>query len=765
MTHTPVSIVKLTLPVEGMTCASCVARVEKTLKKIDGVEVANVNLATEAVALSYDPLKTSLDVMAKAVEDAGYTLAIPAKPGQRTLTSSKGNSDQTLRPSEGYLESHQERSYRQLKREFFFSLALAIPIMLVNMLSMTSWFMANISLTMDEINIVLLILTTPVMVISGKRFFKPAWRLAKHFSADMNTLVAVGTGAAFFYSAFVVLFPNWMPSSVNLNDVYFDSAAMIIALILMGRTLEARAKHKTSEEIRKLMEIQPKTANVIRENVEREIPIVDVVVGDVIVVRPGERIPVDGVLVSGSSSVDEAMITGESLPVDKRSGEKVVGGTNNKNGSFEFRATAVGADTVIAHIVKLVEEAQGSKAPIQHLADTIASIFVPVVIIIALAVFVVWYFVIGIGFAAALINSIAVLVIACPCALGLATPTAIMVGTGKGASLGILIKNAESLERACKIQTIVFDKTGTITLGKPSVTDIKTLSTIDEQTLLRWTASLENKSEHPLSAAIVREAKNRSIVLVDVDSFQSKTGYGVTGKVNGTSLIVGSETMMRDLSIDISTAEIYAAEFSKEGKTPVFAAFDGKLAGIIAVADTINPTSKKAVEELKRMGLEIVMLTGDNPGTAQNIAAQVGIERVFSKVLPDEKFAKVHELQVKGEDEGKIVAMVGDGINDAPALAQADVSIAMGSGTDVAMETADVTLMKSDLNGVVQAIRLSRRTMHTIKQNLFWAFIYNSIGIPLAAIGLLNPMVAAGAMALSSVSVVTNSLRLKRTNV
>jgi Cu+-exporting ATPase len=633
--------------------------------------------------------------------------------------------------------------------------------MLVNMFSMTSWFMTNFPLSMDDVNKVLLILTAPVMIISGKRFFQPAWKLARHFSADMNTLVAVGSGAAFLYSAFVVLFPKWLPSSVNPYHVYFDSAAVIIALILMGRVLEARAKHKTSEEIHKLMNIQPKTARVIRENSEREIPVTDVLVGDRIMVRPGELIPVDGIVISGLSSVDESMVTGESFPVEKHIGDKLIGGTINKNGSLQIRAAAVGADTVVAHIIKLVEEAQGSKAPIQHLADRIASIFVPVVLFIALGAFGVWYLAVGIGFASALINSIAVLVIACPCALGLATPTAIMVGTGIGASLGVLIKNAESLERACSVQTMVFDKTGTITLGKPSVTDIKTFGSMDEQSLLKFAASLENKSEHPLSTALVKEAKNRSITLVEADSFQSKTGYGVTGTVSGSSVVAGSEELVKSLSLDLSPAGKIAAEFSGQGKTSVYIAVDGKLAGIIAVADTMNPTSKKAVEDLKRLGLEVVMLTGDNPGTAQIIAGQAGIKRVFSRVLPDEKFAKIKALQGEGKTEKRIVAMVGDGINDAPALAQADVSIAMGSGTDVAMETADVTLMKSDLNGVVQAIQLSRRTMRTIKQNLFWAFVYNSIGIPLAALGLLNPMFAAGAMAFSSVSVVTNSLRLR----
>jgi Cu+-exporting ATPase len=740
----------LTLPVEGMTCASCVARVEKTLKKIDGVEIANVNLATEAVALSFDSVKVSLDALAKAVESAGYKLAVPEKPSKGILT-------QTLRPSENSLETHQEKSYRKLKHEFIFSLVLAIPIMLINMLSMTTWFMSNIPLSMDEVNKLLLILTTPVMVISGKRFFKPAWQLAKHVAADMNTLVAVGTGAAFFYSAAVILFPHWFPAGTNLYDVYFDSAAVIITLVLMGRMLEARAKHKASDSIKLLIGLQPKTARIIKGLNEIEIPISKVVVGDIIVMRPGERVPVDGIILKGNSSVDESMVSGESIPVDKNIGDKVIGGTINKNGSFEFRAAAVGADTVIAHIAHLVEEAQGSKAPIQHLADTIASVFVPIVIVIALAAFALWYFAVGVGFAAALMNAIAVLVIACPCALGLATPTAIMVGTGRGASLGILIKNAESLERAHKINAIVFDKTGTITNGKPVVTDIQLFGGITEHLLLQLTASLENKSEHPLGAAIVEAAKNRSIALAEVDSFQSLTGFGLAGSVSGQMTVVGNEKMMSDLSIDVSSAADTMRKFSEQGKTPILVAVEGKLKGVIAVADTIHATSKETVMNLKQMGIKVVMLTGDNPRTANAIAQEVGIDHVFSEVLPQEKSAKVKELQ----STGLTVAMVGDGINDAPALAQANVGIALGTGTDIAMETADITLMKSDLLGVLRAIRLSRQTMRTIKQNLFWAFVYNSIGIPLAAMGILNPMFAAGAMALSSVSVVTNSLRLR----
>jgi len=739
----------LTLPVEGMTCASCVARVEKTLKKVDGVETANVNLATEAVALSFDPEKTSLDMLAKAVDGAGYQLVLPQK------TSEISHSFERQKISE---VSHQEKSYRQLKHEFVFSLVLSIPIMLINMLSMTAWFMSVVPLSMQEVNTVLLILTTPVMIVSGKHFFKPAWKLAAHGAADMNTLVAVGTGAAFFYSTAVVLFPRWFPAGTNFHDVYFDSAAMIITLILMGRMLEARAKRKASDSIKLLLGLQPKTARIIKDTTEFEIPITYVTVGDVVLMRPGERIPVDGTILKGNSTIDESMVSGESIPIEKNVGDTVIGGTMNKNGSFEFRTSAVGADTVVAHIAKLVEEAQGSKAPIQHLADKIASVFVPVVMVIALASFGVWYFAIGSGFASALMNAIAVLVIACPCALGLATPTAIMVGTGRGAMLGVLIKNAGSLERAYKINTIVFDKTGTITSGTPSVTDIEGFNGADEQTVLRLAASLENKSEHPLGTAIVQEAKNRSLGLDETDSFHSRTGFGVEGRVNGRKAIVGSENMMRDASIDISPAsEDAIIRFSEQSKTSIFIAADGKLLGMIAVADTLHPASKQTVAELKAMGFDLVLLTGDNSRTARAIAAQAGIDKVFAEVLPQEKVAKIRELQ----SAGNIVAMVGDGINDAPSIAQADVGIAVGTGTDIAMETADITLMKSDLKGVLQAIRLSRQTMRTIKQNLFWAFAYNSIGIPLAAMGLLNPMFAAGAMALSSVSVVTNSLRLR----
>jgi Cu+-exporting ATPase len=742
----------MTLPVEGMTCASCVARVEKALKSVEGVEGASVNLATEAVALSFDSSKTDLESLAKAVESSGYTLIVPRPEIKK--------SKEAFSALEA-IESHQEQSYQHLKRDFIVSLVFALPILFLSMARMTSWFVANVPLTTDAVNRILLILATPVVFISGRRFYRPAWQLAKHFASDMNTLVAVGTAAAYIYSTVVVLFPQWLPAAIDLSAVYFDSAAVIIALVLMGKTLEARAKRRSSDAIKKLVELQPKTAHIIRSGAEREIPLEEVLVGDVITVRPGERIPTDGLLMKGASAVDESMITGESLPVEKRAGSRVVGGTINGTGSFEFRATAVGADTVVSHIMKLVEEAQGSKAPIQRLADSIASVFVPIVIAGAVITFMLWYFLAGAGFASALVNFIAVLVIACPCALGLATPTAIMVGTGKGASFGILIRNAESLERAHKIQTILLDKTGTVTKGKPSVTEIIALNGYNEQSLISVAASLESKSEHPYAAAITEAAKRYSFTPARVHSFQSKTGFGVTGIVEERSVAVGNELMMEELPVDTSFARGTVSDFSRQGKTPVFVAVDRKLAGIIAVADAIRSESRSAVDEMKKMGLEVVLLTGDNAHAAQAIAEQVGIERVFSGVLPDQKAAKVVELQ----RESKIAAMVGDGINDAPALAQADVGIAVASGTDVAMETADITLMKSDLNDVVRAIRLSRRTIRTIKQNLFWAFIYNIIGIPLAALGVLNPMIAAGAMAFSSVSVVSNSLRLRAAKI
>jgi P-type Cu+ transporter len=750
-------LVSMTLPVEGMTCASCVQRVEKTLKKVEGVKDANVNLATENVALSFDPAKTSLRALSAAIEDVGYKLIPPAQAAEQ--------SDSV--PGETPRDDHKERAYRQLRKDFIFSIVLGLPIITLSMLGMAGWFMRWSLLSRQEINELLLVMATPVVFISGKRFYTIAWQLIKHFSADMNTLVAVGTGVAYFYSAIVVLFPGLVGPAGKSSDVYFDTATTIIALILMGRLLEAKAKNKTSGAIKKLIGLQPKNACIVKNGEEQSIPLGEVGLNDIVLVRPGEKIPVDGVVIKGHTTVDESMVTGESLPVEKNAGENVVGGTINKNGSIEFRATAVGKDTVIARIIKLVEDAQGSKAPIQTLADTIASVFVPTVIAIALVTFLLWYFIGGIGFTAAMLNFIAVLIIACPCALGLATPTAIMVGTGRGATMGILIKNAESLERAHRVQTIVFDKTGTITKGKPEVTDVISFNGVSEEFLLQRVAALEKKSGHPLGEAIIerarlaRSSERAKAPVKDLDevgSFQSLAGLGVMGAVHDEEILAGNEMLMQKHSVDISSGEAIAEKLAGEGKTPIFVAMSGKFSGILAVADAIHPQAEKAIESLKKMNLEIVMMTGDHRLAANAIAGQAGVRRVFAEVLPDGKAANVKKLQA----EGKIVAMVGDGINDAPALAQADIGIAMGSGTDVAMETADITLMNPDLHGVAFALKLSRATIRTIKENLFWAFIYNVVGIPLAALGLLNPIIGAGAMAFSSVSVVSNSLRLRK---
>lgn len=735
----------LTLPVEGMTCASCVARVEKALEKTDGIESANVNLATEKVTISFDASKADMSQMSKAVEEAGYKLILP----QRNAVD-RGESA-TVQEQAG--DDHAAK----LKREFILGVVLTIPIMVISMIGMTDWFMTWSPFTMNEINRLLLVATTVVMVVSGKRFFSTAWKLARHGGADMNTLVAVGTGSAYLYSAIIVLFPRWLSVTDPSGHIYFDTAATIITLILMGRLLEARAKRRTSDAIKNLMNLQPKTARVVRDGIESDIPVGEVRRDDLFIVRPGERIPVDGVIVKGTSSVDESMVSGESLPVEKIPGKGVVGGTMNKEGSLEVRATAIGKDTVIAQIIRLVEEAQGSKAPIQTLADKVASVFVPAVISIAIVTFLLWLLVGGIPFSAALINFVAVLIIACPCALGLATPTAIMVGTGRGATQGILIRNAESLERAHKIQTLVLDKTGTLTEGKPSVTSFVSLTGVDEQTVLRLAASAEHRSEHPLAQAIVDHAARSGIVPGDVEAFKAISGLGVRAAVNGTEVVVGSPSFMSDQMIDIAGADQEIGRLAAEGKTAVLVAVNGSAAGIFGISDTVKSTSRESIEQLKKLGITVVMLTGDSEAAARSVAASLGIDQVIAGVLPHEKASQIRKLQANGT----VVAMAGDGINDAPALAQADVGIAMGTGTDVAMETADITLMSGDLLNLVQAISLSKRTIRTIKQNLFWAFIYNVVGIPVAALGLLNPMYAAAAMALSSVSVVSNSLRLR----
>ena len=737
------------LPVEGMTCASCVARVEKTLTRVDGVRQAAVNLASERVTFSFDADKTNLTALAVAVEEAGYKLLVPESlSALNTSFTTEGASQ----------DNHQERACRKTQSDFLLSVVLSAPIMAVSMISMTDWFMRWSPLSMEEVNKILFLLSTIVMFLPGRRFFESAWKQAKHFTADMNTLVAVGTGTAYAFSALVVLFPEWLPDAAAANNIYFDTAAAITTLILLGRLLEARAKRKTTDALQKLLNLQPKTAHILRDGKEFEIGVSEIVVNDIIVVRPGERIPVDGLVTNGITSIDESLVTGESLPVEKAPGRKVIGGTINRNGSIEFRATAVGKDTVIAHIARLVEEAQGSKAPIQALADKIAGVFVPVVIGISVLTFLSWYIIGGLPFTGAMVNFIAVLIIACPCALGLATPTAIMVGTGLGATRGILIKNAQSLERAQKVQTIVFDKTGTVTEGKPVVTDVFAFNGFDERQIIQRAAALENKSEHPLGKAVVDYARTMQMEDLEAASFESDTGWGVRGMVGGQSVLVGNNGIMESGAVSASAADTIVDALSGQGKTPIFVAINGTLAGVIGIGDVVKPTSREVIGKLKGMWYDVVLITGDNPATARAIATQVGIDSVIAGVLPHEKSNHVKRLQTGG----RVVAMVGDGVNDAPALAQADVSIAMGSGTDVAMEAADITLMQSDLAGVVEAIRLSKRTMLSIKQNLFWAFVYNTIGIPVAALGYLNPMFAAGAMAMSSVSVVSNSLRLRR---
>ena len=735
-----IPIEESTIGIEGMTCASCVSRVEKALESISGVKNASVNLATEDAVIRHVPGQLNKEIIRKAIEQAGYSVT--------------GLQEKKAR------EARRDRDYAILKLKVIVSVSLTIPIVVIEMGLMWEQFPLLHSLSHQTWNYILFLLTTPVLFWGGSRFFSGFWAVTKHFTADMNSLVAIGTSAAYLYSATATFLPSIFAAAGETPHVYYDTAAVIVTLILFGRLLEARAKGRTSEAIKKLAGLQPKTARIIRNGNEQDIDIAHVQVGDRVIVKPGERIPVDGSIESGYSSVDESMITGESIPVEKFKGDPVIGGTINKSGSFTYSANKVGKDTVLSQIIKLVQDAQASKAPVQRLVDKVASVFVPIVIVIAIASFFGW-FLTGTEetrLTVALLNFVAVLIIACPCALGLATPTAIMVGTGKGAEMGILIKNSEALEKAKAINTVIFDKTGTITTGKPAVTDFRILnSKLREQEILNLTASLENKSEHPLAHAVVRYAKKRNCEITEPDRFDSHTGRGVTGTVNGKSIVVGNARFLQSQSISLSGTESSAAQLQTEGKTVIYSAIDGSVAAVIAIADVIKDNAYGAVRQLREIGLEVIMLTGDTETTAGAIASQIGIDDYQAEVLPDQKASIVQSHQ----KNGKTVAMVGDGINDAPALAQADLGIAIGSGTDIAMEASDITLVKGDLQGVVHAIAISRRTFKTIKQNLFWAFIYNTTGIPLAAFGLLNPMFAAFAMAMSSVSVVSNSLRLK----
>ncbi|MBM4331699.1 MAG: copper-translocating P-type ATPase [Deltaproteobacteria bacterium] len=739
----PVEEEKLSISIGGMTCAACVNRVEKTLKGIPGVSKAAVNLATEKATVHYQPGLLEKSGLRKAIEHLGYEV--------RGFEEELADREQEARV----------REIRRQKLKFIFSAILSAAIFFGSMPDWFPWWPKFL-----QEHLVLFLCTTPVQFWAGWQFYRGFWSALKHGTSDMNTLIAVGTSAAYGYSVVVTFFPGLFRSYGLELGVYYDTSAMIITLILLGKMLEAIAKGHTSEAIKRLMGLKPKTARVIRGGEEMDVPMEEVQSGDVVVVRPGEKIPVDGMVLEGYSAVDESMLTGESVHVEKNPGDEVMGATINKTGSFKFRAMKVGRETALAQIIKLVEEAQGSKAPIQRLADRVASIFVPAVILISLATFITWLiFGPSPAFTFALLNFVAVLIIACPCALGLATPTAIMVGTGRGAENGILIKSGESLENIHRVKTIVFDKTGTLTQGKPVVTDIAVNDGYQEDQVLLWAASVEKGSEHPLGEAIVNAAKEKGLRLSPVEAFEAIPGHGVKGKIDGVPIILGNLKLMEEYGVEVDKLRDQAEKLSGEGKTSMIVARNGRAAGILAVADTLKPNTREAVEALRRMGLEVIMITGDNERTAKAIASQSGIDRVLAEVLPWEKSQQVKKLQ----EEGKIVAMVGDGLNDAPALAQADVGIAIGTGTDVAMESSDVTLITGDLRAVIAAIQLSRRTIRTIKQNIFWAFIYNILGIPIAA-GilypfwgiLLNPMIASAAMAMSSVSVVSNSLRLKR---
>lgn len=790
---------KINIRIKGMTCASCAARIEKALSKMSGVKEASINFAAEKASILYNPREVSVADFIQKIRDLGYDVlstkvelvlknmhcascaariekALAKTPGVVKASVNFAAETAVVEYLDGATEvknlintvrdlgydayekrekdkdrekQEREKEITSLGRLVITSSILTVPLLLSMVFRVMGWHGGILDNPWFQV-----LLATPVQFIIGYRYYRGAFHTLKNGSANMDVLIAMGTSAAYFYSLYNIFV---LPMEKIHYHLYFEASAVIITLITLGKYLEAVAKGKTSEAIRKLMGLQPKTARVIRNNQEIEIPVEQVEVGDVIVVRPGEKIPVDGVIIEGYSAVDESMITGESIPAEKKAGDQVIGATINKMGTFKFKATKVGKDTVLSQIVKLVEEAQGSKAPIQKLADSIAGVFVPAVIFIALVTFAVWNFVFH-NFTAGLINAVSVLVIACPCALGLATPTSVMVGTGKGAEYGVLIKGGEHLERAHRIKALILDKTGTITKGKPEVTDVISVGSLKEDEILKFAAIAEKNSEHPLGEAIVTRAREKGMELSDPEDFEAIPGHGIYVKIRGKEVYLGNRRLMTAKSISFEGVKELMEKLENEGKTVMIMAVDGIVEGILAVADTVKENSKKVIEELKKMGIEVWMITGDNERTAKAIARQVGIENVLAEVLPEHKAEEVERLK----KQGKITAMVGDGINDAPALAAADVGIAIGTGTDVAIEAADITLMSGDLKGIVTAIKLSRATMRNIKQNLFWAFIYNTLGIPFAALGYLSPAIAGGAMAFSSVSVVTNALRLRR---